>query len=312
MELRVLITAPYMQPEIDRFRPIFKKNNIQIDLPAVKERLSEEELLECIDGVHGIISGDDQFTERVLKQAKDLKVISKWGTGIDSIDLNACKQLDIAVRNTPNAFSEPVADSVIGYMLCFARQLIHMNDNMKAGSWYKIPGVSLGECTLGVIGVGDVGQAVVRRATAFNMQIIGNDIVEIPSEFIEKTGIKIASKNELINESDFVSLNCDLNPTSFHIMGAAEFKLMKPTAYLINTARGPLVDEQALISALEGNEIAGAALDVFEEEPLTENSPLRKMNSVLIAPHNANSSPQAWENVHKNTIRNLLDVLLKS
>ena len=176
----------------------------------------------------------------------------------------------------------------------------------------KIPGVSLGECTLGVIGVGDVGQAVVRRATAFNMQIIGNDIVEIPSEFIEKTGIKIASKNELINESDFVSLNCDLNPTSFHIMGAAEFKLMKPTAYLINTARGPLVDEQALISALEGNEIAGAALDVFEEEPLTENSPLRKMNSVLIAPHNANSSPQAWENVHKNTIRNLLDVLLKS
>ena len=120
-----------------------------------------------------MISGDDQFTERVLKRAKNLKVISKWGTGIDSIDVDACRRLGIAVRNTPNAFSEPVADTVIGYMLCFARQLLNMNENMKEGSWYKIPGVSLAECTLGVIGVGNVGKAVVRRAAAFNMQILG-------------------------------------------------------------------------------------------------------------------------------------------
>jgi len=300
-----------MQPEIDRFKSIFEENNIEIFLPSVKERLSEEELIECIDGFHGVISGDDQFAERVLKRAKNLKVISKWGTGIDSIDVDACRRLGIAVRNTPNAFSEPVADTVIGYMLCFARQFLNMNQNMKEGAWFKIPGVSLAECTLGVIGVGNVGKAVVRRAAAFNMQIMGNDLIDLPSEFIEETGIKITSKDDLIKQSDFVSLNCDLNSTSFHIMGADEFKQMKSTAYLINTARGPLADEPALVSALQNKIIAGAALDVFEEEPLPQNSPLRKMDNVLIAPHNANSSPQAWENVHKSTIDNLLDVLLK-
>jgi len=312
MVKKVLITAPYMQPAVERFKPVFKKHNIQIVLPPVKERLTEEELLKHIDGVHGVISGDDHFTERVLKQAKNLKVISKWGTGIDSIDVNACRRLGIAVRNTPNAFSEPVADTVLGYMICFARQLINMNENMKEGNWYKIPGVSLAECILGVIGVGNVGKAIVRRATAFNMEILGNDVVELPSEFMEETGIILTSKNELLKKSDFVSLNCDLNSTSYHIMGVDEFKLMKSNAYLINTARGPLVDEPALISALQSKEIAGAALDVFEVEPLPEDSPLRQMNNVLIAPHNANSSPQAWEMVHQNTIHNLLGVLIRN
>lgn len=309
-ELKVLITAPYMQAEIDRFKSIFDENNIQIYLPQVKERLTERELLEYIDGVHGVISGDDQFTEQVLKQAKNLKVISKWGTGIDSIDLDACNRLGVAVRNTPNAFSEPVADTVIGYMLCFARKLLNMNENMKEGKWYKIPGISLGECTLGVIGVGNVGKAVVRRATAFDMEILGNDLVELPSNFIEETGLKITPKNDLLKKSDFVSLNCDLNATSYHIIGEDEFNLMKSTAYLINTARGPLVDELALISALQNKLIAGAALDVFEEEPLPKNSQLRNLDNVLIAPHNANSSPRAWEKVHENTIKNLLNVLI--
>ena len=300
-----------MQPKIDRFKSIFEENNIQIYLPPVKERLSEKELIECIDGIHGVISGDDQFTERVLKQAKNLKVISKWGTGIDSIDVDACRRLGIAVRNTPNAFSEPVADTVIGYMLCFARQLLNMNKNMKEGNWYKIPGVSLAECTLGVIGVGNVGKSVVGRAAAFNMEILGNDLLELPSEFIEETGIIMTSKDDLLKKSDLVSLNCDLNSTSYHIIGADEFKLMKSTAYLINTARGPLVDEQALISALKSKEISGAALDVFEVEPLPKDSLLRQLDNTLIAPHNANSSPRAWESVHQNTIRNLLEVFAK-
>jgi D-3-phosphoglycerate dehydrogenase len=185
-----------------------------------------------------------------------------------------------------------------------------MNENMKEGSWYKIPGVSLAECKLGVIGVGNVGKAIVRRAAAFNMQIIGNDLVELPSEFVKDTGIVLTTKEDLLKKSDFVSLNCDLNSKSYHIMKADEFKIMKSTAFLINTARGPLVDESALIAALQNKEIAGAALDVFEVEPLPEDSPLRAMHNVLIAPHNANSSPQAWERVHKSTINNLLDVLL--
>jgi D-3-phosphoglycerate dehydrogenase len=119
----------------------------------------------------------------------------------------------------------------------------------------------------------------------------------------------MVSKDELLSKSDFVSLNCDLNPTSFHMIGQRELSLIKPAAYLINTARGPVVDEPALVKALSEARIAGAALDVFEVEPLPVDSPLRQMDNVLMAPHNANSSPDAWERVHHNTIDNLLEVL---
>jgi D-3-phosphoglycerate dehydrogenase len=306
---KVLVTAPYMQPVIDRFMPLFEKQGIEVVLPPVNERLPEEELLRWIPGVHGVICGDDRFSARVLEHAPELKVISKWGTGIDSIDQEACRRLGIAVRNTPNAFSEPVADTVLGYILSFARRLHEMNASMKKGRWEKIPGVSLGECTLGVIGVGNCGKAVVRRAVAFGMRILGNDIRSMPEGFISATGIRMTSKEDLLQQSDFVSLNADLNPTSYHIIAGHDLSRMKPTAVLVNAARGPLIDEAALVEALQQQTIAGAALDVFEVEPLPADSPLRRMENVLMAPHNANSSPAAWERIHQSTIGNLLEAL---
>jgi len=306
MTWKVLVSAPYMQPVLDDYQHVFSDNEIEIVIPPVQERLREGELMQWIEDVDGVICGDDQFTERVLRAAPRLKVISKWGTGIDSINQEACERLGIRIGNTPNAFSEPVADSVMGYILNFARKLPWMDKAMRKGVWKKIPGVSLSECALGVIGVGNVGKAVVRRAVSFGMGILGNDIVEMPAGFLEETGIEMVSKNELLKQSDFVSINCDLNPTSFHLMGYKEFELMKSGAYLINTARGPLVDEGALIDALRRQRIAGAALDVFEAEPLPEDSPLRGMDNVLMAPHNANSSPRSWKRVHENTIRNLI------
>jgi len=311
MKYKVLISAPYFQPVVDRFRQEFEKHEIELIIPPVQERMEEKDLLKYISDIDGVIGGDDRFTERVLASAKKLKVISKWGTGIDSIDQAACKRLGIAVRNTPNAFSEPVADSVIGYMLVFSRRLLQMTEAMRQGIWKKIPSRALRECTLGVIGVGNVGKIVVRRALGFGMKVIGNDIVEMPPAFLSETKIQMVTKEELLRQSDFVSINCDLNPTSFHLMGDQELSLMKPTAVIINTARGPVVEEHALIAALRSKKIAGAALDVFEEEPLPADSPLRKMDNVLLAPHNANSSPEAWERVHQNTVKNLLDVLLK-
>jgi phosphoglycerate dehydrogenase-like enzyme len=303
---KVLVTAPYLQSVIDRFKPLFEKHQIEIALPPVHERLSEEELLHWVPGVHGVICGDDQFTERVLQSAKDLKVLSKWGTGIDSIDQAACRRLGISVRNTPNAFSEPVADTVMGYILSFARRLYEMDQHMKQGGWEKIPGVSLGECTLGVIGLGNCGKAVARRAIAFGMKVLGNDIREMPEEFLARTGIRMTSKEELLKRCDFVSLNADLNPTSYHIIGRDDLDRIKPTSVIVNAARGPLIDERSLITALQQKKIAGAALDVFEVEPLPTDSPLRRMPNVLIAPHNANSSPAAWERIHHSTIHNLL------
>jgi D-3-phosphoglycerate dehydrogenase len=238
-----------------------------------------------------------------------LKVISKWGTGIDSIDRNFAEKMGVQVRNTPNAFTLPVADSVLAYILAFARRQPWLDREMKAGQWEKIPGKSLSECTLGVIGVGNVGKAVLRRAKVFGMRLLGNDIIPIAPDFIAENRIEMVSLPELLNQADFVSLNCDLNPTSQHIMNEKNLSLMKPEAVVINTARGPLVDEPALVKALQEKRIAGAALDVFEYEPLPLDSSLLKMEQVMLAPHNSNSSPAAWERVHWNTIRNLLQGL---
>jgi len=141
------------------------------------------------------------------------------------------------------------------------------------------------------------------------MAVLGNDIVKLPEKFINITGIGIVSQKELLSRADFVSLNCDLNPTSHHLMNYQKFSLMKPTSVVINTSRGPVINETDLIKALKEKKIGGAALDVFENEPLPLDSPLLKMDNVLLTPHNANSSPMAWETVHHNTIKNLLDIL---
>lgn len=306
----VLMTAPYMIPFLERFKATFDKYAVELIVPEVRERMEEADLLKYAGQFDGAICGDDRYTARALEAcAPRLKVISKWGTGIDSIDSAAASRLNVTVARTPNAFTTPVADSVLGYMLAFVRRQPWMDSAMKRGEWEKIPGRTLSECTLGVVGVGAIGKAVTRRARAFGMKVLGTDIVDIDHVFISESGIEMTDLSSLLSASDFVSLNCDLNPTSRHLINARTLAQMKPTAVLVNTARGPIVDEPALVAALQSGGIAGAALDVFESEPLPHDSPLLKMDNVMLAPHNANSSPAAWERVHWNTIRNLLEGL---
>ncbi len=306
----ILLTAPYMLPFVERFKPTFEKYGLDLIVPDVRERMEEADLLSYAGQFDGAICGDDRYTERAIAAcAPRLKVISKWGTGVDSIDASACSRYGVTLCRTPNAFTTPVADSVLGYMLAFARRQPWMDREMKSGKWKKILGKTLSECTLGVVGVGNVGKAVVRRARAFGMQVYGTDIVDIDHVFVGESGIQMTDLPTLLSNSDFVSINCDLNPSSHHLMNADTFALMKPTAVLINTARGPVVQESALIEALQSSRIAGAALDVFEFEPLPLESPLLQMDNVMLAPHNSNSSPAAWERVHWNTIKNLVEGL---
>jgi D-3-phosphoglycerate dehydrogenase len=276
----------------------------------VQERLEEPELLQYAGQFDGAVCGDDRYTARVIEACLPrLKVISKWGTGIDSIDAAACARFGVKLYRTTNAFTLPVADTVMGYILAFARRQPWMDKAVKAGVWEKIPGRALSECTLGVIGVGNIGKALIRRARAFGMSVLGNDILDIDHVFIAENGLHMVSLDSLLEQSDFVSVNCDLNPTSLHLINARTLGRMRPTAVLINTARGPIVEETALTEALQAGIIVGAALDVFEVEPLPPNSPLMRMENVMLAPHNSNSSPSAWERVHLNTIRNLLEGL---
>lgn len=296
----------------EEFRLRLENEGVEIVVMPVIERLSEEELLPIIEDFDGVICGDDCFTEPVLRRAVRLKVISKWGTGIDSIDVAAATKLGIRVCNTPGAFTDAVADTALGYMLCFARRLARMDADIRRGLWIKPDSVSLKECALGIVGVGNIGRAVARRARAFGMKIIGSDTAEISDSFVRETGIEMMPLSELLENSDFVSLHCDLNPTSFHLIGCTQLQAMKSSAYLINTARGSIIDEAALADALDNRLIAGAALDVFEVEPLPANSPLRTFENCLLAPHNSNGSPAAWQRVHEATIANLLSGLRES
>ena len=306
----ILFTAPYMIPFLDKFRPVFERYNLELVTPPVEERLEKAQILEFAGNFDGTICGDDHYSTDVLEAcAPRLKVISKWGTGIDSIDLKSAEELGVRVFRTANAFSSPVADTVMGYILAFARRQPWMDQDMKTGIWEKLPGRSLSECALGVIGVGNIGKAVLKRADAFQMKLLGNDIVQIEPEFIEQVGVEMTSLNNLLARADFISLNCDLNPTSHRLINQNTLSQIKSSGILINTARGQVVDESALITALQEGIIGGAALDVFEEEPLPQDSPLLDMENVMLAPHNSNSSPAAWEHVHWNSIRNLLEGL---
>jgi D-3-phosphoglycerate dehydrogenase len=279
-------------------------------VPDVQERMEEEDLLKYAGQFDGTICGDDRYTAKVIQACSPrLKVISKWGTGVDSIDANACEKFNVKLCRTQNAFTTPVADTVLSYILAFARRTPWMDKEMKNGKWEKISGKALNECVLGVIGVGNIGKAVTRRAKAFGMKVLGTDIIDVDHVFVSETGIEMTDLASLLRQSDFVSINCDLNPTSHHLMNSDTFALMKPNAILINTARGPIVKEKDLISALNSKQIGGAALDVFEYEPLPQDSPLLKMDNVMLAPHNSNSSPAAWERVHWNTIKNLVEGL---
>jgi len=303
----ILLSAPYMLPYTDRFLPIFEQLGCDVIIPEVNERLSENEILAYAGKFDGTICGDDRYSAEVIKQcAPRLKVISKWGTGIDSIEKSAADALGIPVFRTTNAFTNPVSDSVLAYILAFSRKQPWLDRNVKSGKWEKIPGKSMMESTLGVIGIGNIGKAVLKKAYAFDMRLLGNDIIPIPQAFTEKYEVEMMRLEDLLEQADFVSINCDLNSTSRHLINSNMFGLMKPSAVIINTARGSIIDESALIDALANKKIAGAALDVFEIEPLPEDSALFSMDQVMLAPHNSNSSPLAWEAVHWNSIRNLM------
>jgi D-3-phosphoglycerate dehydrogenase len=302
----VLVTAPRAYQSIETYRDQLAAAGCQVRAYASRERLSEAELLPLVTDIDAIICGDDRITDRVLAAAPRLRVIAKWGTGTDSIDHAAARARGIAIRNTPDAFSDPVADSVLGYVLLFARQLDGMTFDMRAGEWVRRPLRALSECTLGIVGFGDIGSAVARRAVSFRMRVLASEIRPIADR---PNGVIVTTLEALLAESDFVTLHADLRPENHHLIDAARLAMMRPAAVLINTARGPLIDEAALVDALAGGRLAGAALDVFEHEPLPAASPLRRFSNVYLSPHNANSSHAAAERVHANTIRSLLEAL---
>lgn len=307
MSLKVLVSCPHLQRTIDNYRDLFSQNGVEIDLPEVDQNLSEADLIKIIDQYDGVIAGDDVFSEKVLLHASKLKVISKWGVGVDSIDLEAAKRLGITVSNTPNVFGDEVADLVIGYIILLSRKMHLIDRSVRNGLWKgaQIRGISLRGKTLGVIGVGSIGRAVVERAKALGMVTLGYDVYPISESFMEQTGLKQVSLVELIKNADFISLNCNLTSENRHMLGRKEFAMMKSPVYIINTARGALIEETSLVQALIKGKIAGAALDVFEHEPLPDGSPLRRFENCIFGAHNSSNTYEAILRTNELAIKNL-------
>ena len=306
MKWRVLITCPHLQKTIEPYRSLFAERDIEVEVPPLLQQLNEAELLEIIDRFDGVIAGDDFFTAKVLEKGKRLKIVAKWGIGLDAIDLEAAKKLGILVRNTPDVFADEVADVVLGYIVLLARGLHKLDQSVRNGGWLKIQGRSLRGKTLGVIGVGSIGQAVVQRGVALGMSVVGYDVASIPESFVEETGMTQESLELLLQVSDFISLNCNLTASNYHFLGEKQFDLMKEGVCLINTARGPLIDETTLVKALTAGKVAGAALDVFEAEPLLMESPLRQFDNCIFGTHNASNTLEAVMRVNEMAIKNLL------
>lgn len=311
MKYKVMISAPYMHYEKEKVLTFLKKYDWDIDWIPVKERLEEHELLELVSKYDGIICGDDRFSADVYQKASNLKVVVKWGTGIDSIAAPEAEKRGIKVFRTPNAFTVPVAETTLAYMLSFARKVVENDRILKNNGWDKPQGFTISEKTIGIIGFGMIGRAVAQRLAPFGAKILVCDLLDVLKTDLEKYGATQVSLDEILKNSDFITLHTDLNPKSFHLLNESAFSKMQKKPFIINTSRGPAIDEAALIKALEKGIVSGVALDVFEEEPLPLSSPLRKSDKALLASHNSNSSQHYWDFVHQNSLA-MMDQGLKS
>ena len=303
---RVLITCPQLQRTIDEHRAELDEAGIEIVLPPVVQQLTEDQLVALLPGADGIIAGDDPLTAKVLASADRLCIISKWGVGVDNIDLRAAAQRGIKVTNTPGMFGDEVADVVIGYLILLARRLHRVDQLMRSGEWPKIEGVSLAGRTLGIVGLGAIGQSVARRAMAMGMQVLGTDIDESKAATGTEIGVRLMGLPELLGQVDALSLNCPLTEDNRHMINSSTLAAMRPGVWIINTARGPLIDERALVEALASRKVAGAALDVFEVEPLPAESALRQFDSVIMGSHNSSNTVEAVRRTSQLAIQHLL------
>ncbi len=302
---KILITNLIMQRDIEQFRSQLAEANIEAVSYPVKQFLTEGELLPIINQFDGVIAGDDQFTETVLKAGLPrLKVISKWGVGLDSIDLDAAKKLGIEVYNSPGAFGEAVAEVAVGYLLMLSRHLHIIDREVRQGNWLKLEGEGLKDKIVGVVGFGSIGRATAARALAFGMKIIAYDVQM--SQMPSVPGVEFVNFERVVKESDYLCLCCNLTDENRGLIGKAEISQMKSTAYLVNMARGGLINESELIEALQTKTIAGAALDVYNTEPLGVENLLTQMDNVILGSHNANNLKQANQYVNQNSIQNLL------
>ena len=307
MSWKVLITARGVKPAGEQAQQLLRDAGCEIIFPPKFGPLKGDELTTALDGADAVLASLDKYSADIFSSSalSRLKIIARWGVGYDSVDLIAATRSGIVVTYTPGILDEAVADYSFALLLSLARRVHEVHVTMQRGEWKNSWGDDVGGKTLGIIGLGRIGKAVARRAAGFNLRVLAHT----PHPSSGNTGIEFVSLEKLLAESDFVSLHAALTPSTRGLIGEAQLRQMKPTAYLINTARGALVDEAALVQALKENSIAGAALDVFTTEPLPAESPLHSAPNLLLSPHQSSYSRGTGERVSLTAAQSIVDLM---
>ncbi len=310
MNWRVLVTARAFWVSGQPARDYLEAAGCEVVYTPIAGPLEESYLIEQLQGFDAIIGSSDPYNARVFASCPQLKVVSRCGVGIDSVDVGAATEVGIVVTNTPGAMTESVGDYTFALLLGITRRIHEGDVLMRQGGWGEYPGVGVSGKTIGLVGCGQIGQAVAKRAAGFSMRILAYDpqVAErgLPSGMPD---IEFTDLDTVLSESDFVSLHAPNVPETKNMFNRERFAKMKPSAYFINTARGALVDETALIEALENGTIAGAATDVYQQEPLPADHPLRKAPRTLLTPHNAFNSAEAAQAMSVQSAENTLIAL---
>ncbi|MBI2818003.1 MAG: D-glycerate dehydrogenase [Acidobacteria bacterium] len=306
MKPKVLITRPTPQNILARVGAGCEVDSNQEDRP-----LTRDEIMTRLDGCAGILCHlTDRIDSSVMERAPSLKVIANVAVGYDNIDVASATRLGIMVTNTPDVLTDTTADFAFALLLATARRLVEADQFVRTGQWKEwrfdlLLGTDVHHSTLGIIGLGRIGSAVARRGRGFGMKILYSMPQRADVEVERELGATYVDQATLLSESDFVSVHAPLKAETRHLIGARELALMKPSAILINTARGPVVDETALVEALQSGRIAGAGLDVFEQEPRVHPE-LVEFPNVVLAPHIASASRQTRLRMMEVAAENLI------
>jgi len=310
MSWKILITARTLNVEAvgRRALELLRGAGCELIHPPKHGPLTAEELLPLLKGIDAVFASMDKFTASLLasKEAAQLKIISRWGVGYDAIDVSAATDHGIVIAYTPGLLNDAVADYAMALLFALARRVHEGHLSMREGKWAAGWGHDIGGKTLGIVGCGRIGQAVAKRASGFNMRLLGYDIA--PCADAVKLGVKLVPLDQLLAESDFISLHCALTPETRGLIGEAQLRKMKSSTYIINTARGAVMDEAALLRALKENWIAGAALDAFVVEPLPANHPLRAAPNLLLTPHQASFGLDTGARVSEAAAQAIVDL----
>lgn len=267
--------------------------------------MNEEEMMGEVPGVDAIILGSDTVSKKVLEKADSLKIISRYGVGIDNIDLEEAKKRNIEVTITKNCNTEAVADYAIGLMLAVTRHICNVDASLKAGTWKKETGLDLCHKTVGVIGLGSIGRQVIKRLKGFDCRILGYDKF-LDKDYCQANEIEIMEPEDIYRKADIITLHVPGNPDGTPLIGKKELASMTEHTVLINTARASLVDEEALIEALKAHAIYGYGTDVFATEPHI-NSKFTDLDNVVLSPHTAAVSVEAINKMTNCAVENILN-----